>query len=464
MKTTFSAVAVLLVMTGCTTTPVYNSRLERFDPDYGYRFKNVERGENSDDLFVILTFSGGGTRASALSLGVLEKLAATEIEWHGRKCRLLDEVDLISSVSGGSFTAAYYGAFGDRVFTDFPNRLYAKNNSNLLRMAFALPNMIKQASPFYSRTDTAANSYSTGEFENMTFGDLLKRPRPFILINATDMGMGRQFSFTQDYFDLLYSNLSSYPLGNAVAASSAYPGAFSALLLENYPKGSDYAPNPWVLDQLASGNRETIIYRTASDFQQYADPKKIRVHLSDGGVSDNLGLLQILGTLNDPDLPFGLIPTIPAGSEQKIVIIVVNAAARPPDKLSYRGQPPGILKLLGTAGATPMGWFTQAQLGYLRLAISYIEEMNTVTPGVTPPSSTNAARIARSESPRRFYFAEVAFQGIEDEHERAFFETIPTTFTLPAESVDRLRAVAGTMLENDPSFRELMDEIGTKQP
>ena len=65
-----------------------------------------------------MTFSGGGTRSAALSYGVLEHLRDTPITIHNKKRRLLDEVDLISSVSGGSFTSAYFGLFGDRVFKD----------------------------------------------------------------------------------------------------------------------------------------------------------------------------------------------------------------------------------------------------------------------------------------------------------------------------------------------------------
>lgn len=58
------------IAVGCSTTPQYNEPLTHYDPSYGYRFENLKAGENSDSLFVILTFSGGGTRASALSLGV----------------------------------------------------------------------------------------------------------------------------------------------------------------------------------------------------------------------------------------------------------------------------------------------------------------------------------------------------------------------------------------------------------
>jgi NTE family protein len=36
-----------------------------------------------------------------------------------RDTGLLEQLDVISSVSGGSFTAAYYGLYGDRIFEDF---------------------------------------------------------------------------------------------------------------------------------------------------------------------------------------------------------------------------------------------------------------------------------------------------------------------------------------------------------
>jgi NTE family protein len=66
----------------------------------------------------MLTFSGGGTRAAALAYGVLETLRDTPIKIDGKTARMLDEVDLISSVSGGSFTSAYYGLHGDGIFEE----------------------------------------------------------------------------------------------------------------------------------------------------------------------------------------------------------------------------------------------------------------------------------------------------------------------------------------------------------
>ena len=103
-----------------------NARLTQWNLDVGYRGKNV-RGPLKKDLLLLATFSGGGTRAAAFSYGVLEALRDTEISRKGKTTSLLQELDSISAVSGGSFTAAYYGLFGDRIFQDFEARFLKKN-------------------------------------------------------------------------------------------------------------------------------------------------------------------------------------------------------------------------------------------------------------------------------------------------------------------------------------------------
>ena len=84
--------------------------------------------QRSDPLLLLLAFSGGGTRAAALSYGILEALERVEIPAQTiekdvppgvNKRTLLDEVDIISSVSGGSFTAAYYGLHGKNIFKNY---------------------------------------------------------------------------------------------------------------------------------------------------------------------------------------------------------------------------------------------------------------------------------------------------------------------------------------------------------
>ena len=124
-----SMLVCMVFLTGaCNTVPFQNKPLAHYTQQAGYRYTGIAPGDdNSDSLCVIVTFSGGGTRAAAFSFGVLEKLRDTEIVWEGKQRRLLDEVDIISSVSGGSLPSAYYGLFGDRIFEDFPDKVLYRN-------------------------------------------------------------------------------------------------------------------------------------------------------------------------------------------------------------------------------------------------------------------------------------------------------------------------------------------------
>lgn len=170
--------ALFLLMAGGCSYPV-NPPLKQYDPQSGYRYQNLKEAPgNSESLFVILTFSGGGTRAAALSYGVMEKLRNTTIQWEGRERRLLDEVDVISSVSGGSFTAAYYGLFRDELFD--PERfekvfLYRNIQGELIASLFNPINWFRLASPTFGRIELAAELYNREIFKDKTFGDQIGR-------------------------------------------------------------------------------------------------------------------------------------------------------------------------------------------------------------------------------------------------------------------------------------------------
>ena len=121
---------------GCEfVRPTMNAPLPEWNPAHGYRFANLPPsvGGNTDSLFIVASFSGGGARASALSYGVLRELARTPIVWEGYRKRLLDELTIINALSGGSFTAAYYALYHDRIFHDFEYRFLRKDWESELR-------------------------------------------------------------------------------------------------------------------------------------------------------------------------------------------------------------------------------------------------------------------------------------------------------------------------------------------
>jgi hypothetical protein len=227
-----------------------NPCLSAISPSAGYRYVVVRPQPTTDKPFVLLAFSGGGTRSAAFSFGLMEELRLVEYTAKdGSKRKLLDDVEIISSVSGGSFTSAYYALFPERFFSEFPDRfLYRDIEMGLILRLFNPYIWFSLAFSDFSRIDMADEYYNQTVFEGKTFADLLKKPQgsvPFLVLNATDISINHRFEFTQDQFDLLCSDLSGVTLSRAVAASSDFPVAFAPLTLNNYKV--DCGPLPeWI--------------------------------------------------------------------------------------------------------------------------------------------------------------------------------------------------------------------------
>jgi NTE family protein len=164
MKTldTFKLLPLLLVvfiLFGCAQKSQFpNHRIS--DEDLNRTVpKRFEQYGHNDDVSIILTFSGGGTRAAAFAYGVMQGLKETPIQLNSTsQVEMLSLVDVISSVSGGSFTSAYYGLFGDKLFKDFETDfLKTTLQSRLSRQLLINPiNWFRFMSGSYSRSDLTA--------------------------------------------------------------------------------------------------------------------------------------------------------------------------------------------------------------------------------------------------------------------------------------------------------------------
>jgi NTE family protein len=331
----------LLLLSGCSHFGHYpvNAPLNKYDPTYGYIGKNVGTEGNSEELLLILTFSGGGTRAAAFSYGALEELRATEVTIGGKKRRLLDEVDIISGVSGGSFTAAYLGLFGDRIFLDYEERFLKKNIQGSLTASVLLNpvNWFRLSSPFFDRSDLAAEYYDKNIFDGKTFGDMLKQKGPMVLINATDMSLGARFSFNQALFNAMCSDLSKFPVSRACAASSAVPGVLTPLTLKNYAGSCGYVVPSELLDADTSYPRREM----SRDRMLMLDAKeKPYFHLIDGGVADNLGLRAVEETVESVGNLWKTFQLTGREKVRKMAFIVVNAETKTDSKWDKGGIVP----------------------------------------------------------------------------------------------------------------------------
>ena len=148
---------------------------------------------------VVLAFSGGGTHAAAFSYGVLEALQRMEIIGpEGNRSRLLDEVDIITSVSGGSFTALAYGLYGDKLFDIYETSFLKRNvQGELIARALNPGNWGALWSPSWGRSEMAAQLYDEILFHGATFADLDRGNGPLIVATATDISTGTRVGFEQ---------------------------------------------------------------------------------------------------------------------------------------------------------------------------------------------------------------------------------------------------------------------------
>ena len=455
-------VFMAILLLGCAHY-LENRAVREVRPDEGYRYKNISARDNSDSLFIILTFSGGGTRAAALSYGVLEKLRDTPIVWEGKKKRLLDEVDVISSVSGGIFTSAYYALHGDGIFNGFETKFLYKDIEGALKVElFSPPNWFRLASPYYSRIDLASRYYDENIFDRGTFRDL-KKKKPFILINATDMTLGSRFEFTQDQFDPLCSDLSGYPVARAVVASSAFPGLLSPVSLKNYTGVCNYTEPGWVGNALQDRNIAGVRFSRADQVRSYQDRKeRPYIHLLDGGIADNIGLREPMYSIWSTDCPWSLLRMINLRKAARVAVIVVNARNEPGRKIDKKESPPGLLETLKVVANTPMDNYSFETIELLKKGLDqWMKDDNArkscekAIKQVCPEADLPGGALHEV----KFYPVVVGFDAIRDEKERAEFKNIPTTFSLPPGDVTRLREIASRLLDESEEFRKLRDDL-----
>jgi NTE family protein len=445
------------VLAGCVHYPI-NQPIKEYRPGTGYRYVQVKPAENSDNMLFALTFSGGGTRAAALSYGVLEKLKSTEVTVEGKKRRLLDEVDAISSVSGGSFTSGYYGLFGDRIFQDFESKFLKKNiQGALIVRTFLNPiSWFKFFSGTFARSDLAAEYYDKHIFEGGTFGDMAARKGPLIIMNATDMSYGTRLGFTQDLFDVICSDLSSYPVARAAAASSAVPLLLSPITIRNYAGTCGY--------KMPAGFEEMLKGRTIAERQFYLAnnlavlldaEKKPYIHLIDGGVADNLGLRAILDRVILRGSVWNAIKGTPRENVRKVVLIVVNAETAPDTKWDRIENIPPFGVMFDSSSSIGIERYNQETLTLLQESvISWEAEIKTqrCKGGVVSTEPGSCGDI-------KFYVIEVKFDALKDELERRYFKRLPASFKLAPERVDKLREAARRILDESGEFQRLLQDL-----
>ena len=442
-----------LCLAACTAQYPLNPGVEKIDREAPYRAKLADR-DRSHETLLLLAFSGGGTRAAALSYGILEALDLVEVPAPpakgNRRHTLLDEVDMISGVSGGSFTAAYYGLHGREIFNDFRTEfLYGDFQGSLLWGLVNPVNWVRLWSPRFGRSDMAQEYYDYKLFKGATLGDIAKKPGPVVIVLATEAVEGISFGFTPSQFALICSDFDKFPVSRAVAASAAFPGALSPIVLKNYAGQCNLKPPRWIEHALARPDLSSRTYYNALRMKTYLDARtKPYVHLIDGGVSDNLGIRGILesliarGGIRESLKSMGLEKT------RRVAIVIVDAKTEEKARWQILDEVPGIGTILGVSSTIMINKYnfeTIELLHHVARDWAYDDEIH-------------------GQKPIEFYIVHVAFDALPDERERDYFNTIPTSLYLEPGQVDRLREAAARLLYTDRDFQRFVMDLGGRMP
>lgn len=269
-----------------------------------------------------LAFSGGGARAAAFSYGVLLGLAEARTP-DGQS--QIDNIAFITAVSGGTYTASWFGLHGAEGLPGFREALLNKNWQGAARTNLLSPaNWIGAVQGGVNGPREIAGWLDREVFNGARLSDMRGPP---ILLNAADLRAGVPFAFAAPWFDALCSDLGSIRIADAVAAASAYPVGIRPVLLEAYPENCATPSLPWAERLLTDPGSSTMSRATAATMADYhAGTGGRYLHLLDGGLVDNFGLTGLSIQHEASSLPYGpLLTAEDAVRIRRLRIIVVNA-------------------------------------------------------------------------------------------------------------------------------------------
>jgi len=457
-----------VVLNGCANRPI-NDPITQVNPQAGYRpYLLLPKRQNNDrKTLFILSFSGGGTRAAAFSYGLLEELRRTSIFVGGQQRRLIDEVDVIMGVSGGSFTALAYALYGEQLFSKYEERFLKRDVQGTLLSRAANPfNWYKFIGGTAGRSELAAEYYDEVLFEKATFGDLLNKQGPVAIATGTDLSTGSRFAFYQNDFDLICSDLNSVRLSRAAATSSAVPVVLSPVTFNNYGGRCNYLYPAWVKDVADPKTRKRPDARA---HQRYLEMKSFQesdsrpfIHLIDGGVSDNIGVRGVLEALEEMRMSAEFSGEVGFGDIHNVVLMVVNAHSSPDTKWDLDENPPGFFSQLMQSTGVPIDRYSFETVETMKDRAEIMKRRRELLIAQKQLSGASHAGAEASVPKINMEVIDIRFDAISDPSEREYFMNLPTSFVLPAEDIDRLREMAGRLLRKSDNYEPILDSFNNK--
>jgi NTE family protein len=419
-----------------------------------------------------LSLSGGGLRAAAFGFGVMQALA----EASPGHPAVLDDLGFISSVSGGSLLAAYYGLNGSKSLIDFKANVLLQDFERDMRLSFvSLSNLQRLFAGGLNDRANLAERLNTKVFGQATFSDLYARQRPVIWINATDVYNRTPFVFTESTFDALCSDLASFPVAEAVHASLAVPLVFAPVVLEAFADQCTTPLPSWVtrFNNNSEGSAVRTTQAVAQAVRNYRNPDVQRyVKLVDGGVTDNYGLSTIVIARAASGKPYSPMSEAEAVRVKRLLFLVVDSGRSPSGDWALQQTGPSGADM--ALAATDSAIDSAARTSFDTFKLMLGQWQAGVQDFRCSLSSAEVARLrgvnlANTPWDCRDVKFEISLLGFSDlgAERAAQLDKIPTRLTLPPADIDasiaagRDAALGNAALRRFRLYKNDLNNVGT---
>jgi|SRR5208282_284431 len=455
-------VACAALVVGCTQA-IHNEPINQ-PLAANAKAADVELGRDVDtyfdDMVIALTFSGGGMRAAAFSYGVLQGFDETHVQTAASNISLLDHIDFVSGVSGGSVLAAYYGLKKRAAMADFKQRFLLKNVEENLQIDLSFLNIARGLQGGINDPTAFPKWLDAHLFNNATFKELNTGRRPAVWINASDIYDRTAFLFSPVTFSALCSDLRTYPISLAVAASAAVPVVFAPVVIQNYPGGCPVALPEWVERVRNDENAMPQIKSYADALERYHSGEIKYVKLLDGGLVDNYGLAGFTITRLASRTAFSPLEPQEAVKLRRLLFLVVDSGRAPSGTWAQTVPGPSGVDLITAASDTA------TEAGALGSYSAFQDTMDDWLDDLIK------WRCGLSEADRRrygappgwnckdvkFFVGRIAFDQLGPERAAAL-NAVETRLKLPPDQVDGLIAAGRDALKTNKVFRDFLNSL-----
>ncbi len=391
------------------------------------------------EVYIGLAFSGGGMRATAFAYGMLEELRAAGVET-GTPDGLLDDVRLVSGVSGGSVMAAQFGLYGPDGLTGFRDSYLVTDAETYMATSALNPfSLAKGLAGGVNGRDTFGRYLDEVLFHGATFADLRKRSHVKTWINATDMANNTPFLFSPETFDALCSDLSKLKLSEAVAASAAYPLVFTPIVLKAHQGACDYREPDWLTAARYNPEATAAMRAHARALESYSNPDEVKfVKLLDGGITDNFGTTGLAVERARAQVPYAPLTAEEAVKLKRMLFLVGNAGVENDYDWTERVEGPGGVNLAMSIASSAMSAASRSgydsMRGELRLWETELVEWRCALP-LSEVRRLRGSTEGWDCKDVKLFVGEVSFANLPTEM-RDEVDKVPTRLKMPEAQVD----------------------------